>query len=560
MSFQMQARSSADGQVYHWIAASADFAASGYGGPGSALDVAVSMRPASGTGGGVTAHSLLTGLTTGDDHTQYDLARRPLSAYAATSNSVALADARKFITTSNASANTLTIVKQATIVWLTESLLGGCNIGAGTMTLTPDAGVTLNAISLVVPSKAWWSAKRRSSDVWDVVVYGISASAGDFKADGTVPMTADLNHGGHKGTNAADGSSATDLTTLQQVQALIAAGISTVFDIKQSARLATAAAMAASTRVSNVRTANANGAMATIDGIAPAVSDRILDKNNATGADRGLWVVTSLGSGGTPWVLTRAADSDTSAEVTPGFAVIVEEGAANTGHCFILTTPAPFTVNASAWAFADISQVTGDGTTIQLVAGVLSLVAGGVATTHLGNDVVTFAKLLNATGADKIVGSTAAGDFQELGLAGGVERNGTNLQVSTQLPARGSENVIVDLYPRGQGTGTIATGTTINFDTPIATGKRYELTFNVWCDDGAGGAMKFAKALKVVAHQTGGNAVIAVGPITIHDSASSGWTLSVADNTTNMRFSLNNATGSTASYNYAFGGFELDKP
>lgn len=48
----MQARSSTDGHLYNWLAVSADFAAAGYPGPGSAQDVAVSMRPTSGTGGG----------------------------------------------------------------------------------------------------------------------------------------------------------------------------------------------------------------------------------------------------------------------------------------------------------------------------------------------------------------------------------------------------------------------------------------------------------------------------------------------------------------------------
>ncbi len=48
---QMQARSSSNGQLYTWIASSVDFIAAGFPGPGSALDIAVSMRPP-GTGGG----------------------------------------------------------------------------------------------------------------------------------------------------------------------------------------------------------------------------------------------------------------------------------------------------------------------------------------------------------------------------------------------------------------------------------------------------------------------------------------------------------------------------
>lgn len=132
-------------------------------------------------------------------------------------------------------------------------------------------------------------------------------------------------------------------------------------DFKDSVRLATAAAMAASTRVSNVRTANANGAMANIDGVAPVVGNRILDKDNATGADRGIWTVTSLGSAGTPWVLTRATDADVSAEVTAGMAAIVEEGTANTGKLFVLTTANPITLNTTSLTFTAISGGAGTG-------------------------------------------------------------------------------------------------------------------------------------------------------------------------------------------------------
>jgi hypothetical protein len=43
MAVQMQARSSSDGQIYTWVAASPDYAAVGFPGPGSALDVVVAQ-------------------------------------------------------------------------------------------------------------------------------------------------------------------------------------------------------------------------------------------------------------------------------------------------------------------------------------------------------------------------------------------------------------------------------------------------------------------------------------------------------------------------------------
>jgi len=53
-NIQMQARSSVDGALYTWISSAPDFAGAGFPGPGTALDVAVSMRPpGSGAGGGL---------------------------------------------------------------------------------------------------------------------------------------------------------------------------------------------------------------------------------------------------------------------------------------------------------------------------------------------------------------------------------------------------------------------------------------------------------------------------------------------------------------------------
>jgi hypothetical protein len=131
--------------------------------------------------------------------------------------------------------------------------------------------------------------------------------------------------------------------------------------------------------------------------------------------------------------------------------------------------------------------------------------------------------------------------------------------IPSQLPARGQENVVVDLYPSGQSQGTLATATTLNVDVPIAAGRRYKIVFDVWVDDGAGGACLFAKALAVVAHQTGGVAVLITNDAT-HDNAGAGWTLTATGSTTNVRFALTNASGSTRSYNYAWGAVIMDKP
>lgn len=182
------------------------------------------------SGGGVTDHGALSGLTDITDHAWAELAQRPANPLSGASNDAALADLRRHITTSHGSACTLRIRLQSAIAWLADGLLIGNNIGAGALTLTPEAGVTLNAVggSLVVPQWAWWFAKRRSSNTWDVVVIGGvgAGGTGDFKADGTVPATGDFDLDGHKLTDLAAATNPNDATRLAQVESLIAAAIS----------------------------------------------------------------------------------------------------------------------------------------------------------------------------------------------------------------------------------------------------------------------------------------------------------------------------------------------
>ena len=74
--------------------------------------------------------------------------------------------------------------------------------------------------------------------------------------------------------------------------------------------------------------ANANGALPNIDGVAPAVGTRVLVKDEANAVTNGVYFVTSLGDAGHGWILTRAADADSAAEIA-GQRVTVVNGAVN---------------------------------------------------------------------------------------------------------------------------------------------------------------------------------------------------------------------------------------
>jgi hypothetical protein len=185
-----------------------------------------------------------------------------------------------------------------------------------------------------------------------------------FLRDGSIALTGNIDLGTNKAVNAGNATAATDLTTLQQVESLIAAGVGTIADWKASVRAATTAALPANTLIGSVLTANANGALAAQDGVALIVGNRLLVKNEATGAKNGIYTVTAVGSVGAPWSLTRATDCDINAEVTTGLTTVVEEGTVAAGKPYILTTPNPIALGASILTFTLLSSATaGNGLT-----------------------------------------------------------------------------------------------------------------------------------------------------------------------------------------------------
>lgn len=143
-------------------------------------------------------------------------------------------------------------------------------------------------------------------------------------------------------TNLADPTNPQDAATKAYVDAARSG-----LDVKASVRVAT---------TTNITLSGTQ----TIDGVSVIDGDRVLVKNQSAAADNGIYVAAA-GS----W--SRAADADTSGEVTAGLFTFVEEGAANADSGWVLQTNSPITLGSTALAFVQFSgagQVTaGDGLT-----------------------------------------------------------------------------------------------------------------------------------------------------------------------------------------------------
>ena len=130
--------------------------------------------------------------------------------------------------------------------------------------------------------------------------------------------------------------SSTTLTQLRDaIKRLITSG-----DFKDSVRAATTA---------NITLSGAQ----TIDGVSVVAGDRVLVKDQTTGADNGIYVAAAGA-----WA--RATDADTGAELSAGATVPVEEGTVNADTLWMLTNNGTVTIGTTALVFALKTVPTGE--------------------------------------------------------------------------------------------------------------------------------------------------------------------------------------------------------
>lgn len=102
-------------------------------------------------------------------------------------------------------------------------------------------------------------------------------------------------------------------------------------DDKRSVRVATTTEIALS-------------GLQTIDGVVLTSGDRVLVKDQATGAENGVYVAAA-------GVWPRSADADAAIEVTPGLIVAVEQGTTNADSVWALVTDGPITLGVTTLSF-----------------------------------------------------------------------------------------------------------------------------------------------------------------------------------------------------------------
>jgi len=184
-----------------------------------------------------------------------------------------------------------------------------------------------------------------------------TTAATALRLDQFAAPTAAVAFGSQRITGLAAGTASTDAVNLQQLQDQVA-GLSW----KDEVRVATTAA-------GTLATSFANGQ--TVDAITLTTGDRILIKNQAAGAENGIYTVNASGAP------TRATDSDTAAEVI-GSVVLAQFGTTNAGTRWVLTNTGAITLGTTAltWAAFGGGSAYTNGNGLSLTGNVFAVVAG----------------------------------------------------------------------------------------------------------------------------------------------------------------------------------------
>lgn len=236
----------------------------------------------------------------------------------------------------------------------------------------------------------------------------LAATVQAYRLDQFAAPTASVSLNSQKITNLLTPTLANDAANKAYVDAT-----ATGLDVKQSVRVASTAAVTVTYTAAGGTSARGQitAATNTIDGVSLAANDRILLKNQATAAQNGIWVVTTLGTGANG-VWDRATDFDADLEVTAGAFTFVEEGTANSDTSWLLTTNNPIIIGGASgtalvWAqFGSATSYTaGNGLTL---TGSTIDVVGGTGIT-VGADLVSVdTAVVNRKGSSLLAGSATS--------------------------------------------------------------------------------------------------------------------------------------------------------
>ncbi len=226
-----------------------------------------------------------------------------------------------------------------------------------------------------------------------------------------------------------------EVATKQYVDTLVASGVHFHQPVRVEAPINLNATYNNGTAGVGATLTNAGTQVAlVIDGITLSVADRVLVYQQTNQTQNGVYVVTSVGSGSTNWILTRADDADSYVIDSPtglseGSTFFVQQGTTGAGETYTCNTTGTIIFGTTNITFTQISatQIYSAGTGLTLSGTQFSITNTAVTPAAYGSASKTLTATVNAQGQLTALADTniAIGMSQVTSGTLGVTQGGT---------------------------------------------------------------------------------------------------------------------------------------
>lgn len=338
--------------------------------------------------------------------------------------------------------------------------------------------------------------------------------------------TSALAMNGNKITGLATPTASGDAATWDWVNSVVNG-----YDWKQSVAAASTGTIAFS-----------GSAPSTLDGVTLAVGSRVLLKAQAGGVDNGIYVVSSLGTGSNgTWV--RASDASSSATVTTGMTVFVDQGTSNGSSSWSLVTANPV-LGTTALVFTQTSgqggytgSNLGTGTAVYAGASGNQFQFNSLASGNTAIGLALAAGTITATFAPGNVDKNTLGGSALSVANGGTGSTTQNfVDLSTTQTIAGTKTFSSQITGSVSGTAANVTGTVA-----VANGGTGQTTVQAAINSLVGGAGSSGQVLR----SNGTNVVMAALASTDLPATIAASTTGTAANVTGTVAITNGGTGAT---------------